>query len=205
MSAAGSIFVVSGPSGAGKSTIIRYVREKVSMLGYSVSHTSRKPRGAEVDGVDYHFVDRDTFAAMIGKGEFVEWAEVYNDYYGSSVSSLEGPTSQGLDVIMDIDVQGARNIRLRFENSTLIYILPPSLEELENRLKARGTEGEEAIRSRLGKALKEIENCLWYDYLIFNNELKVAAEEMIAVITAERCRRSRRIYMAREVFDLDGP
>jgi len=204
MSVTGSIFVVSGPSGAGKSTIIRHVRDKLSMLRYSVSHTSRKPRGTEVDGVDYHFVDRETFAALIGKGEFVEWAQVYEDYYGTSVSSLEEPTSQGLDVIMDVDVQGARNIRLRFENSALIYVLPPSLGELERRLKARKTEGEDAVRSRLGKALKEIKNCLWYDYLIFNDELTSAVEEMASVIIADRCRRSRRLPKAREVFGLES-
>jgi guanylate kinase len=200
MSVAGSIFVVSGPSGVGKSTLIKHVRESVSMLGYSVSHTSRKPRGVEVDGVDYHFVGRNTFADMIEKGEFVEWAEVYSDYYGTSVSGIEGPTSQGLDILMDVDAQGARNIKSRFERSVLIYILPPSMEELEKRLKTRGTEDEEAVRRRLGKALKEMKNCLWYDYLIFNDELTRAVEDVRSVISAERCRRSRQLPKAREAF-----
>ena len=203
MSVAGSIFVISGPSGVGKSTIIRHVRESVSMLGYSVSHTSRKPRGAEVDGVDYHFVKRDTFERMIEEGEFVEWAEVYGDYYGTSVSGIEGRTSQGLDILMDIDTQGARNIKSRFEESVLIYILPPSVEELEKRLKTRGTENEEAVRKRLGKALKEMKSCLWYDYLIFNDELMRAVEEAKSVILAERCRRSRQLPKAREAFGLE--
>ena len=203
MSVAGSIFVVSGPSGVGKSTIIKGVRESVSMLGYSVSHTSRKPRGAEVDGVDYHFVDRDTFAGMIARGEFVEWAEVYSDYYGTSVSGIEGPTSQGFDIIMDVDAQGARNIKSHFEKSVLLYILPPSMEELEKRLKARRTEDEEAVQRRLGKAFKEMKNCLWYDYLIFNDELIRAVEEVRSVILAERCRRFRRLPKAREAFGLE--
>ena len=203
MSVAGSIFVVSGPSGVGKSTIIKGVRESVSMLGYSVSHTSRKPRGAEVDGVDYHFVDRDTFAGMIARGEFVEWAEVYSDYYGTSVSGIEGPTSQGLDIIMDVDAQGARNIKSHFEKSVLLYILPPSIEELEKRLKARCTENEEAVQRRLGKAFKEMKNCLWYDYLIFNDELIRAVEEVRSVILAERCRRFRQLPKAREAFGLE--
>ena len=203
MSVAGSIFVVSGPSGVGKSTIIKGVRESVSMLGYSVSHTSRKPRGAEVDGVDYHFVNRDTFAGMIARGEFVEWAEVYSDYYGTSVSGIEGPTSQGLDIIMDVDAQGARNIKSHFEKSVLLYILPPSMEELEKRLKARRTEDEEAVQRRLGKAFKEMKNCLWYDYLIFNDELIRAVEEVRSVILAERCRRFRRLPKAREAFGLE--
>jgi guanylate kinase len=202
MSGSGSIFVVSGPSGVGKSTIIRHVRETVPLLGYSVSHTSRKPRGAEVDGVDYHFVDRDTFSRMIEKGEFVEWAEVYDDYYGTSVSALEGPISKGLDIIMDVDAQGAKNIKSNFEKSTLVYILPPSMKGLEKRLKTRGTEGEEAFQTRLGKALKEIKNCLWYDYIIFNDELVGAVEEMKSLITAERCRRDRQLPKARKAFDL---
>lgn len=205
MNASGGIFVLSGPSGAGKSTLIRHLRESVSMLGYSVSHTSRKPRDAEVDGVDYHFVDRDTFTRMIEEGDFVEWAEVYNDLYGTSFSSLEIPTSQGLDLIMDVDVQGAKNIKARFKDSILLYILPPSLEELAKRLKARRTETEEALRERLQKASREIKNCLWYDYIIFNDDLMRAAEEMKSVVTAERCRRSRQLAKVHKAFDLDAP
>ena len=203
MSVSGAVFVVSGPSGAGKSTIIRHVREAASPLVYSVSHTSRKPRGSEINGVEYHFVSRDTFTRMIAKGAFVEWAEVYKDYYGTSVSSLEGPTSQGFDVIMDVDVRGSANIKARFKESILVYVLPPSLEELAKRLKNRGTDSDEAVRARLEKAAVEIRNCLWYDYLIFNEELTGAVEEMKSVIVAERCRRSRQLPKAREIFDLD--
>jgi guanylate kinase len=205
MNVSGGIFVVSGPSGAGKSALIRHVRESVSMLGYSVSHTSRKPRGAEVEGVDYHFVDRDTFTRMIEEGDFVEWAEVYNDLYGTSFSGLEIPTSQGLDVIMDVDVQGAKNIKARFKQSVLVYILPPSLQELAERLKSRRTEREETVHKRLEKASREIKNCVWYDYIIFNDNLARAAEEMKSVITAERCRRSRQLPKARKAFDLGVP
>lgn len=205
MSVSGFIFVVSGPSGAGKSTIIRHVRGTVSALAYSMSHTSRKPRGAEVNGVDYHFVSKETFTRMIEKGEFVEWAEVYADHYGTSVSSLEGPTSQGLDVIMDVDVRGAANIKARFKDSLLVYVLPPSVEELARRLRNRGTDSEEAVRARLDRAAGEIRNCLWYDYLIFNEELTRAVEEMRALIIGERCRRSRQLPKARKIFDLDEP
>jgi guanylate kinase len=204
MSVSGSVFVVSGPSGAGKSTIIRHVRETVSELAYSISHTSRKPRGAEINGVDYYFVSRETFTRMIEGEEFVEWAEVYTDYYGTTVSSLEGPTSQGLDVIMDVDVRGAANIRSRFHESLLVYVLPPSLEELARRLKSRGTESDEAVRARLERAAGEIRNCLWYDYLIFNQELTRAVEEMKSLIIAERCRRSRQLPKARRAFDLEA-
>jgi guanylate kinase len=203
MSASGSVFVVSGPSGAGKSTLIRHVREAVSGLAYSVSHTSRKPRGVEMDGVDYHFVSRETFRRMIERGEFAEWAEVYRDFYGTSVSSLEGPTAQGLDVIMDVDVRGAAAIKARLRESILLYVLPPSMEELAKRLTARGTESGEVVRGRSEKAAEEIRNCLWYDYLIFNEDLSRASDEMKSVVMAERCRRSRQLPKARKIFDLD--
>jgi len=205
MSVSGSVFVVSGPSGAGKSTLIRIVRESLSALAYSVSHTSRKPRGTEANGADYHFVKRESFERMIERGEFAEWAEVYKDYYGTSISSLEGPTSQGLDVIMDVDVQGASNIKARLKESFLVYVLPPSLGELEARLRNRGTDSEESVRNRLEKAVEEIRNCLWYDYLIFNDDLAEAAEHLKSVILAQRCRLPRQLPKMRRIFDLDAP
>lgn len=206
MMVSGSIFVVSGPSGAGKSTIIRHVRETVSSLAYSISHTSRRPRGEEISGVDYHFVSKKTFTRMIERGEFIEWAEVYTDHYGTTVSSIEAPTAQGLDVIMDVDIRGAANVRARFKNSLLIYVLPPSLEELARRLKSRGTDSDEAVHARLERAAGEIRSCLWYDYLIFNEELMQAVEEMKSLIIAERCRRFRQLPKARNIFDLnEGP
>lgn len=205
MKVSGSIFVVSGPSGAGKSTIIKLVREAVPDLAYSVSHTSRNPRGNEVDGVDYHFVSKDSFAGMIEAGKFAEWAEVYRDFYGTSVASLEGPTTQGLDVIMDVDTRGASNIKARFKESILVYVLPPSLEELKERLISRGTDSEEALRARLEKASEEIRNCVWYDFLIFNGDLTVAAGEMKSLVISERCRRCRQLPKARKAFLLNAP
>jgi guanylate kinase len=202
VSAAGRIFVVSGPSGSGKSTLIREVRQRVSDLGYSISHTSRPPRGQEKNGVEYHFVSKETFQKMIDNGEFVEWAEVYQDLYGTSVSSLKSQITIGLDVIMDIDVQGARNIRDHFKEAILIYVLPPSLEILEKRLRARGTDDEKAIRTRVKKAAKEIRNCVSYDYLVFNDKLEDAVEELKSVLIAERCRKSVRLPKAQTLFNL---
>lgn len=202
MSAAGRIFVVSGPSGSGKSTLIREVRQKVPDLGYSVSHTSRPPRGQEKNGVEYHFVSRENFQEMIDKGEFVEWAEVYRDLYGTSVSSLRSQITIGLDVIMDIDVQGGRNIKDHFKDAILIYVLPPSLEILEKRLRDRGTDDEKTIRTRLNKAAKEIKNCVSYDYLLFNGDLDQAVEELKSILIAERCRKSVRLSKARTLFNL---
>jgi guanylate kinase len=202
MSAAGRIFVVSGPSGSGKSTLIREVRQKVPGLGYSISHTSRLPRGQEKNGVEYHFVSKENFQKMIDNGEFVEWAEVYQDLYGTSVSSLRSQITMGLDVIMDIDVQGARNIKDHFKDAILIYVLPPSLEILEKRLRERGTDDEKAIRTRLKKAGKEIKNCVSYDYLVFNDQLDQAVEEMKSILIAERCRKSVRLSKAQTLFNL---
>ena len=202
MSAGGRIFVVSGPSGSGKSTLIREVRQKVTDLGYSISHTSRPPRGHEKNGVEYHFVSKENFQKMIDKGEFVEWAEVYQDLYGTSVSSLKGQITIGLDVIMDIDFQGARNIKDHFKDAILIYVLPPSLEILEKRLRERRTEGEEAIRTRLKKAAQEIKNCVSYDYLLFNDKLDEAVDELRSILIAERCRKSVRLAKAQSLFNL---
>jgi guanylate kinase len=202
MSAGGRILVVSGPSGSGKSTLIREVRQKVPDLGYSISHTSRPPRGQEKDGVEYYFVSKETFQRMIDDGEFVEWAEVYQDLYGTSVSSLKSQIAIGRDVIMDIDVQGARNIKDHFKDAIQIYVLPPSLEILEKRLRARGTDDEKVIRTRLNKAAMEIKNCVSYDYLLFNERLEEAVEELKSILIAERCRKSVRLAKAQSLFNL---
>jgi len=204
MSVTGRIFVVSGPSGSGKSTLIRQVRQKIPSLGYSISHTSRPPRGQEKNGKEYYFLTKENFQKMIDNGEFVEWAEVYADLYGTSVSSLRSQLSIGLDVIMDIDVQGARNIKEHFKEANLIYVLPPSLAILEKRLRERGTDDEKSIRTRLKKAAKEIKNCVSYDYLLFNDELDRAVEELKSIVVAERCRRSVRLAKAQTLFNL-GP
>ena len=196
----GQLFVISGPSGVGKSTIVAALGKSVDGLGYSVSYTSRRPRGAEVDGKDYHFVDKETFEGLIEDGAFVEWARVYDDYYGTSFAAVKEQIASGVDVLMDVDAQGARNIRDHFQDSVLIYVLPPSLGILERRLKTRGTDAENALRMRLEKAAIEIKECVWYDYIIINNELEKAVEETQAVITAERCRSARREQVVKKIF-----
>jgi guanylate kinase len=198
----GQIYVFSGPSGAGKSTLIRAVKQGIAGLEYSISHTSRRPRGNEQDGADYHFVEREVFRRMIDQGEFAEWAEVYDDCYGTSFESLKRAIDKGLDVIMDIDVQGARNIKRIFKESVLIFVLPPSLQVLEERLKARGTDDEAALEKRVERASKEIGNCAWYDYLIFNDSLEEAVQEAGSIIIAERCRRAQRLAKAQTLFCL---
>jgi guanylate kinase len=187
----GQLFVISGPSGAGKSSIVKDLLSRTEGLVYSISHTSRRPRGSEQNGIEYHFVDADTFNRMIEAGAFVEWAKVYDDFYGTSFSGLEGQTASGLDVLLDVDSQGARNIRKHFEDSVLIYVLPPSLEILEKRLEGRGTDDEGVIKTRMEKALDDMDNCLWYDYIIINDDLEKAITEAKSIIISERCRTAR--------------
>jgi guanylate kinase len=187
----GQLFVISAPSGAGKSTIIPAVRERFEDLRYSVSHTSRDPRPGEVDGVHYHFVDGNRFESMIEEGVFIEWARVYDAYYGTSVSDLEKSLSSGSDVLLDLDRQGALNIKIEYPKSILIYIVPPSLEVLEKRLRDRSTEGEGELRMRLEKAREEIQHFYRYDYVVVNDDLMKAVEEVQSIILSERCRTER--------------
>jgi len=197
---AGLLFVFSAPSGTGKSTIVRALKKKVGGFCYSISHTTRDVRGNEKDGVDYHFIDRVTFNEMVKRGAFVEWAKVYNDHYGTSFSSIEEQTALGCDVLLDVDAQGARNIKKCFEDSVLIYLLPPSLEILHKRLIERGADTESVIRNRMKEASHLIEDCLWYDYIIFNDDLEEAIEETKAIVISERCRTKRRLPNVKSFF-----
>jgi guanylate kinase len=198
----GQLFVISAPSGAGKSTIVKALRERTEGMGYSISHTSRKRRTTEKDGIDYHFVEKEAFIGLIDAGAFAEWAEVYDDLYGTSFSGLEKQTGAGLDVLLDLDTQGAQNIKGQFENSVLIYVLPPSLETLERRLRSRGTDDESVIRMRMEKASHELKNWAEYDYIVINDELESAIEEAQAIILAERCRTPRRAALVKKLFNI---
>ncbi len=183
----GRIFVISGPSGAGKSTLIKGVRERIVDIGYSVSHTTRKPRVGEKDGREYFFVEKEKFREMIDSNAFVEWAQVYDDYYGTSYGTLTDKLEAGQDIILDIDIQGAKNIKEKITDSLLIFILPPSREILEQRLRDRATDSTEALKKRIALAAKELENSRWYDYLIINDDLEKATKALESVILADRC------------------
>jgi guanylate kinase len=199
----GQIYVISGPSGAGKSTIIQVLMKRVPDLGYSVSHTTRRARGSEKEGAEYRFVDRRTFEGMIQDEAFVEWAEVYGDLYGTSIAGLREKLDRGLDVILDVDSQGARNMEKHFkEDCTLIYLLPPSLEVLEARLKGRGTDEPGVIEARLEKAVRELKACLDYHYLVINDDLDTATGQVEAIIVSNRCRRSRMLSAVNARFDI---
>ena len=201
----GQLYVITGPSGVGKSTIIRGLRKKLPNMGYSVSHTTRKQRKREANGVNYHFVNREAFEEMIKEKAFVEWAEVYHDLYGTSFASLRSQTEQGLDVVMDLDSQGAKNIKESFAESVLIYILPPSIEALEKRLRGRASDDEAEIKARLEKARKEMENCVDYDYIIFNEDLNRTLDEVSSIIVSSRCHKSKRLARVEKTFGISTP
>lgn len=197
---AGQLFVISGPSGVGKSTIIKGVRGRVTDLGYCISHTSRRPRKGEAEGRAYYFVKKEIFKKMIEEGAFVEWAEVYGDLYGTSFSSLNSQVDKGLDVVMDLDTQGAQNVKNHFKDSILVYILPPTFEALEERLRKRATDDEKIIERRVEKASRELKSCVDYDYLVFNDDKENAVAELSSIIMSERCRNSRRFPEAKKAF-----
>ena len=198
----GQLFVISAPSGAGKSTIIKALRNRVANLEFSVSHTSRKPRSTEKDGIDYHFVDEQTFRMMIEQETFVEWAQVYQCLYGTSFSNLEELTASEIDVLLDLDCNGAKNVAKHFKNSVLIYLLPPSLELLEKRLKERKTDDENIIKMRMEKAANEIKNCMWFDYIVINDDLNKAIDKTRAIILSERCKTSRQASTVETLFNI---
>jgi len=195
------LFVISAPSGGGKSTIAAAVRKRVEGLGYSISHTTRRRRRDEQDGVDYHFVDNTTFTKMIDEGAFLEWARVYDHLYGTSSTGIGELMASGRDILLDVDVQGARNIKSRFPESVLIFLVPPSLQVLEQRLRKRGTDDDAVIRGRMEQAADDIGNCAWYDYTIVNDMLDRAIDEAQSVILSERCRTERRLPQLKRMFN----
>ena len=186
------MIVVSGPSGAGKSTVIGKVMERRSDLCFSVSATTRKPRDGEVDGVNYFFVTGTEFDRMIGDDELLEHAEYNRDNYGTPRAYVEEKRRAGMHVLLDIEVQGARQVRERVPEAIKIFIIPPSLQVLEQRLRGRGTETEEQIQRRLARARGEYREADFYDYVVINDNLDTAANELNAIITAELCRYAER-------------
>ena len=188
----GKLFVISAPSGAGKSTLLKRLLAEVPNLAFSVSHTTRAPRPGESNGREYHFVDRPTFARMRDDQAFLEWAEVHGNLYGTSRAAIEAQQAKGLDVFLDIDVQGARQLRdCGHPGAIFLFIAPPSWAELEKRLRGRGTDPEETVQLRLNNARREMEEAERYDYLVVNDQLDEAVEVLRAVIIAERCKARR--------------
>jgi guanylate kinase len=198
----GQIFVLTAPSGTGKTTIITTVRKNLNGIRYSVSHTTREPRDGEVNGLHYYFVHKADFKKMIDAQEFIEWAVVYNHLYGTSFSSVNSGIFSGQDLLLDLDINGAQAIKERYPESLLIFILPPSMEILKERLTRRSSSLGEDINLRMKRAVEEIKRCQDYDFIILNDNLGHAVKEMEAIITAQRARTKRRFHLAKNLFNL---
>jgi guanylate kinase len=196
----GTLFVVSSPSGGGKGTLIRHVLDVVPNLSYSVSYTTRAPRSGEVDGREYFFVSRETFEEMVGAGEFLEWACVHGNFYGTAKNQIVAETAAGSDIILEVDVQGAASVRQLLMDSVSIFILPPSHEVLRQRLLARGTDTPEELEVRLRNAPEELRQYSAFDYVIINDEVDRAAAQLASIIYAERARCMRQESLVREVI-----
>jgi len=200
-SSRGTLFVVSSPSGGGKGTIIRHVLDVVENLSYSVSFTTRAPRQTEVDGREYFFVSRETFDEMVAAGEFLEWACVHGNFYGTSKKQIMDETATGADIILEVDVQGAASVRQLLMDSVSIFILPPSYEVLRQRLIARGTDSPQELEVRLRNAPEELEQYSAFDYVILNDEVDRASAQLASIIYAERARCMRQEPLVREVIN----
>jgi len=182
----GILFIISAPSGAGKSTLCRAVLDRFTDLVYSVSYTTRSPRSGEQKGVDYHFIVKDEFEKGIASGRWAEWAEVHDHYYGTSADFLDGELSIGRDILLDIDIQGTRQILQRYPDGVTIFIMPPSLETLKSRLQSRGTDSPEVIAVRLKNAREEMAQKNLYRHIITNDRLTDAVAELIAIFEKYR-------------------
>jgi guanylate kinase len=195
-----NLYIVSAPSGSGKTTLLHNLLKTFQDLKFSVSHTTRQPRAGERDGVDYFFTDRTKFLEMVDRGEFLEWAEYYGQLYGTSRAFVEQHLTSGCDVILDIDVQGARQVKTRIEESISVFILPPSFAELERRLRSRRLESDEAIHRRLEIAKGEIPYYRDYDYIVVNDILDNSIQTLEAIVRAVRARSTRQQAKIEEII-----
>lgn len=191
----GQLIVLSGPSGVGKSTVIAELFAQRSNIYFSVSYTTRQPRVGEQDGVNYNFVSREEFERMIADDELLEYAEYVDNYYGTSMKLIQEKLDAGIDVLLDIEVQGAAKVRARCPDALFIFIIPPSFEELSRRLHRRNTDSEEVIAGRLAKARQEFREIPKYDYLVINDKVANAVHEIEAILTAVECRVNSRSRM----------
>ncbi|MGL5354317.1 MAG: guanylate kinase [Clostridium sp.] len=187
----GVLIVISGPSGAGKGTICKALLEKHEDLFLSVSATTRSPREGEVEGVNYYFLNRDEFKTKVSENGFLEHAEVYGNFYGTPKANVEAMLEEGKDVILEIDIQGALKVKENFEEGVFIFILPPSMEELKQRIIKRGSETKESLMTRFKSAYQEINYLSKYNYAVVNDTVEVAAGKVEAIIAAEKCRVDR--------------
>ncbi len=196
----GLLIVVSGASGTGKGTVCKKTLDAMPEVAYSISATTRAPRPGEVDGREYYFISRDEFKAWIADGKFLEYAEVYGNFYGTPLNKIEERLNRGEDILLEIDVQGALNVKRKMPEGVYIFLLPPSLDELKRRIEGRGTETPESLNRRLANAVAEIKIGLEYDYVVVNDSVDDAAAQIKTIIAAERCKVERN----RDKFNLEG-
>ena len=192
------VYIVSAPSGSGKSTLVNELFKMVRNLDFSISYTTRPPRGSEQNGKEYFFISREEFEAMIAAGEFLEHAEVFGNYYGTARRFLRAAEARGNDLLLDIDVQGASQVKEKISDAVSIFILPPDREKLEWRLRNRGLDSEAVIRRRLDTARREIENYSKYDYILVNNLLEQSADQLRDIVLAERLKKKSGVELSEE-------
>jgi len=197
----GNVFVLSAPSGTGKSTLAKQLVKEVADLNFSVSFTTRRPRPGEVDGKDYFFVDDATFDAMVAEDGFVEWVRVYERRYGTGKAWIQEKLQSGMDILLDIESQGARLVHEAIPDAVMVFLLPPSSAELSARLRGRGDESEEQVRIRLDYARHELAQFQGYDYLVVNDTVEQAYRRLESIILATRCRRERMTSTAQQILD----
>jgi guanylate kinase len=196
-----SVFIISAPSGSGKSTLVHRLLQTVPSLSFSISYTTRAPRPSEKDGVDYVFISRPEFEARLARGEFLEYAGVHGNYYGTHRASFERAVQEGSDLVLDIDVQGARQLKVAIPEAVSIFVLPPSRQVLEQRLRARSQDSEEVIQRRMKDAAEEVRNYTQYDYVLINREIDEASARLASIVKAERLRKAKMEEEVRPILD----
>jgi guanylate kinase len=196
-----SVFIISAPSGSGKSTLVHRLLVTIPGLTFSISYTTRPPRPNEADRVDYNFISRQEFEARLGRGEFLEYAEVFGNYYGTNRKTFEEAVHQGRDLVLDIDVQGARQLKVAIPEAVSIFVLPPSRDVLEHRLRARSQDSEEVIQRRLKGAAEEVRNYTQYDYVLINQEIEDSSARLESIVRAERLKKARMEEEVRPILE----
>jgi len=187
----GILFILSGPSAVGKGTVCKKLLTEDQNMRYSVSVTTRSPREGEIDGVSYYFISKEDFLLKREQGEFLEWAEVYGNFYGSPLSAVRENLAAGYDVILEIDIKGAKKVKKHFSDGVYIFLMPPSAQELDHRIRKRGTDGPESIKLRLSSLKEEVAAITEYDYVVVNDVLERAVQKIRNIISAEQCRQQR--------------
>ncbi|BCS53596.1 guanylate kinase [Geobacter sp. SVR] len=198
----GLIMIISAPSGAGKTTLCRQLMKRFPAMQESISYTTRQPRPGEVDGQDYCFVSRAEFERMVAEDAFAEWAEVHGNLYGTALKTLEEARRNGINLVLDIDCQGALKLKEHFEGGVYIFILPPSMEELRRRLENRSSDAQEVIERRIVRAAAEIKEARWYDYIIINDRFEQAFEELSAIVLSQSRKSFRMLEQVAKLFDI---